>query len=122
MAVGGANEPQPHARAAHDLRVQLLQVENAVAVRRIERKPRPARVDPEVEDHEGVADGALSTPVRRVVQDLAVEGHGRRSARVESHCGARPEVGHQAGELGVGHPGAPRAAAVDGEEEDPPVP
>ena len=118
----GADQARSHGRRPHDLVAHLLRLVDAVPVRREHVGRRSRRLDSVVEDEEAVGDSALAGGIGRTVEQLPVEGHRRRGARVERARGDGAEPHYLLGELEVRHPGAVAGhGAVDRDEDHPPV-
>ena len=108
-----------HGRGAHELVAQALPVGDAVAVGR-DDGDRRLHEDARVLEQERRRDRPLR--LGGPVEQRPVEGHRRRAAAVERHAGDGAEPHERLGQLEVRHPDRVAGlAAVDGDEDDPPV-
>ena len=107
-------------RGPHELVGEALVFGRPVAVRRDDLCARDRGIGPEVHDHERVRYRSLRA-VGRHVENVAVERERRAPAAVERVGGDGVQPTQLERELAHRHPGAARAAPVDGHEQDPPV-
>ena len=82
-----------------------------------DRTARSAAGMDAVEDHQRVGHGALG-PVRRTVEQLAVEGHRRRAAGIQGRALRDAEPDECLRELEVGHAGRVAGLATVDRHED----